>query len=283
MIRKLWLRGALGKILGPEWMEKRGLKKEKRQGLTSTIPVMNVPQLLFVFVAVLLATCGGRREREQVVVEDSTEEAVAARRMLLEEQADSTGELRAAVQRKLIEAHAGGIRGRDSPDYRRRSTIEMYSINTQMLLVIPRDEISLTEVRTDGLLQRKVSLEVKAVFLGEQPSPVVQVYELVAPAQEFMINESRIKRFERQEFMSSERKARVVVLETCYEEDGQERLALYRSYVPSARQLRELAEDAKKYRPKRPVSSNPCIRGSVQVAERFLEIFEMDGTVTELK
>lgn len=173
---------------------------------------------------------------------------------------------------------------KEFPDYERRRAIEGLHIKTQLLLARPREEDALTEVRADGLLQRKVSLEVIAVFAGKQPEPIVHAYEIVAPLQVFKMNgEPGIVRLKQQAFMSKEPKAKIVRLVPCLEENGQERLVVVKAYVPSASQLQELREDGMKYSPQMSGSLAPCIRGSLQAVERAVDLIELDGISTELK
>ncbi len=85
--------------------------------------------------------------------------------------------------------------------------------------------------------------------------------------------------FEQQAFMSREPKAQVVELWPCLEEDGKERLVMFKAYVPSASQLRELTEDTKKYTSQRSSRPHGCNLGSLQVGERWAEIFELEDAI----
>ena len=139
-------------------------------------------------------------------------------------------------------------------EFHRRQSIESVAVEAQLLLAIPLNTIDPIVTRPDGLLQRRVSLEILTVFVGEQPDAVVEAYEIVA---------------NQQEFMSRERKEQVVVLQACLEDDGEERLAMVEAHAPSANETHELAEAAKRYRPYRSYT-NSCSRGTIAAAKKEL-------------
>lgn len=128
------------------------------------------------------------------------------------------------------------------------------------------------------MLQRRVSLCVETVLVGKQSASVILAYEIVAPLQEFEGPDGKTRRFERQDFLNREPKPLVVRLDTCLEDDGQERLVIFHSYSPSAKELRELTEDAKQYTPKSSSSPSSCSLGTVAAIQRWEELIEFDDS-----
>ena len=140
--------------------------------------------------------------------------------------------------------------------------IEGLASGDQLLLVVPQNEVALTRTRPDGLLQRRISLEVLSVFVGTLPvAPSVHADEIV---------------WRPSDFMSREPTQRVVRLHDCLEEDGQKRLVVVEAHSPTESEVSELMEDVERYTPQTS-EANDCYVGTESAMEKFSHELEADG------
>lgn len=146
---------------------------------------MNARTLSTTLILAVLGGCGGKRESERApAVEKSSEGSMRqadSDRKEQGERANSGPE----VGPELLE-RTDINRILTDPEYKRRRRIEDLPTSTQLFLGIRKAEIAPTKVRTDGLLQRRISFKVKTAFSGVQAAPVVHADELVANEDDFM-------------------------------------------------------------------------------------------------
>lgn len=159
---------------------------------------------------------------------------------------------------------------------RRRYRIESLSPHHQVLLAIPRDDISLTNTRADGLLERSLSLDVEQVFVGKDAGPVITAYEIVAPLQIVETDGNEPVELPRQDFISRDGKARLVTLARCVEEDGRVRRVVAHAFIPSPAEIAEFAEDASTYTPKSTKPRPPCKLGTAPLVDRMTQVLHID-------
>ena len=239
---------------------------------------MNARTLSTTLILAVLGGCGGRRESERKpAVEKSSEGSMRqadSDRKQQGESANSGPDIRPG----LLERRAELERMATDPEYKRRRMFEDLPTSTQLFLGIPKAEIAPTKVRADGLLQRRISFEVKTAFAGVQAESVVSADELVADVDDFMDGRGgNSGESERQESPSREPKAYLVRLELCLEEDGTERLVMYRAHVASATELSELAEDSKRYSAKGVYPLRACNIGTLLLFMQYVADVELQG------
>ena len=237
---------------------------------------MNARTLLTTLILAVLGGCG--ESERKPAVEKSSEGSIA--------QSDSgrkqpiaTANSGPYIRPEVLERRAELERIATDPEYKRRRMFENLDKSTQLFLGIRKAEIGPTEIRADGLLQRRISFEVKTAFAGAQAEAVVSADELVADPDDFMDGGRNSGESERQESPSREPKAYLVRLEPCLEEDGTERLVMYRAHVASATKLSELAEDSKRYTAKGNQPLRPCAIGTLPLFLEYIAGVELQGNL----
>ena len=221
---------------------------------------MNACAMLVAVIVLSIVACGGRSEPQDDNARDSKSRTDSSQ---LQENNRLPPEIRiepaASLTSETLDAR------------RRRYRIEYMSPTHQLLLAIPRDNVAPTKTRVDGLLERSLSLDVETVFVGKDPGSVAQAHEIVAPEQ--VVQGERLEPYKlpRQEFIVRDGKARLVLLQSCLEKDGQKRRVVHSAKVQSPEFLAKLTEDASKYKPKAAVELLPCERATSPLQSRWLE------------
>lgn len=238
---------------------------------------MDARTLSTTLILAVLGGCGGRGESERKPAVEKSSEGSIGQADSDRKQPIATANSGPDIRPGLLERRAELERIATDPEYKRRRMFENLDKSTQLFLGIRKAEIAPTKVRADGLLQRRISFEVKTAFAGVQAEAVVSADELVADQDDFMDGGRNSGESERGESPSREPKAYLVRLEPCLEEDGTERLVMYRAHVASATELSELAEDSKRYSAKGNYPLRACNIGTLPLFEQYIADVELQG------
>lgn len=144
-----------------------------------------------------------------------------------------------------------------------RHYIEEMTDRDVLLVGTPQKTSELVK-RSDGLLQRKVWLEVSEVLVGNPAKPVIEVYEIVAYPSGPLMSTSRAEK-------------QIVRLWPCVEEGGRERMIVISARIPTPRRLNNLEEDARKFAPKLKWLPIQCSKGTPAALEKLSNDIEADG------